>query len=162
MIDVMASSVLNAPIASVWPFLRDFGAIGLWLPGVKSCQIEGDDPGDRVGAIRRLEMGDVGLIREQLLALSDTDCAVTFSIIESALPIWNYRSTIQLLPVTDGDRTFIRWKGQFETDPDHAATMQARMPTLIYQPAFDKLASRLVGNHQHDLQGDRVRFPNHL
>ncbi|KDE19071.1 polyketide cyclase [Acetobacter aceti 1023] len=145
MIEVMASSVLNAPIASVWPLVRDFGSIGLWLPGVKSCQIEGDDPGDRVGAIRRLEMGDVGLIREQLLALSDTDYAVTFSIIESALPIWNYRSTIQLLPVTDGDRTFIRWKGQFEADPDHATAMQVRMPTLIYQPAFDMLASRLSG-----------------
>lgn len=145
MIEVMASSVLNAPIASVWPFLRDFGAIGQWLPGVKSCQIEKDDPGDRVGAIRRLEMGDVGLIREQLLTLSDTDHAVTFSIIESALPIRNYHSTIQLLPVTDEDRTFIRWKGQFEADPNHAAAMQARMPTLIYQPAFNKLASRFSG-----------------
>ncbi|AOW49612.1 SRPBCC family protein [Acetobacter ascendens] len=145
MIDVMASSILNAPVTSVWPLLRDFGSIGQWLPGVKSCQIEGDDPGDRVGAIRRLEMDDVGLIREQLLALSDTDYAVTFSIIESALPIWNYRSTIRLLPVTDGDRTFIRWKGQFETNPDHAAAMQARMPTLIYQPAFDKLANKLLG-----------------
>ncbi|ARW11341.1 SRPBCC family protein [Acetobacter ascendens] len=145
MIDVMASSILNAPVTSVWPLLRDFGSIGQWLPGVKSCQIEGDDPGDRVGAIRRLEMDDVGLIREQLLALSDTDYAVTFSIIESALPIWNYRSTIRLLPVTDGDRTFIRWKGQFETNPDHAAAMQARMPTLIYQPAFDKLTNKLLG-----------------
>ncbi|QHC36393.1 SRPBCC family protein [Komagataeibacter xylinus] len=145
MIDVMASAVLDAPIAAVWPFVRDFGAIGRWLPGVKSCQIEGGDPGDRVGAIRRLEMGDVGLIREQLLALSDTDHAVTFSIIESALPIWNYQSTIMLLPVTDGDRTFIRWKGRFEANPDHAAAMQARMPTLIYQPAFDTLAGRLSG-----------------
>lgn len=144
MIDVMASSVLNAPITSVWPLIRDFGSIGDWLPGVKSCQIEKDDPGDRVGAIRQLEMGDVGLIREQLLALSDTDHTMTFSIIESALPIWNYRSTISLFPVTDGDRTFIRWKGEFEVDPDHAAIMQARMPTLIYQPAFDSLGRRLA------------------
>ncbi|GLH29647.1 hypothetical protein WSS15_22970 [Acetobacter pasteurianus] len=53
MIEVMASSVLNAPIASVWPLVRDFGSIGQWLPGVKSCRIEGNEPGDRVGAIRR-------------------------------------------------------------------------------------------------------------
>ncbi|NHN84318.1 SRPBCC family protein [Acetobacter musti] len=145
MTDVMASSVLDAPVLSVWSLIRDFGAIGDWLPGVKSCRIEGDDPGDRVGAIRRLEMGDVGLIREQLLALSDMDHAVTFSIIESALPIRNYRSTIRLFPVTDGDRTFIRWQGRFEADPDHAAAMQARMPELIYQPAFDSLAGRLSG-----------------
>ena len=162
MIDVMASSVLHAPIASVWPLIRDFGSIGKWLPGVKSCQVEGDDPGDRVGAIRRLEMGDVGLIREQLLALSDTDHAVTFSIIESALPIWNYRSTIRLWPVTDGDRTFIRWKGRFEADPDHAAAMRTRMPVQIYQPAFDRLASRVCGAPLADnLEPAPFRSMNH-
>lgn len=145
MIEVMTSSILDAPVASAWALIRDFGSIGTWLPGVKSCQIEGDDPGDRVGAIRRLEMEDVGMIREQLLALSDTDHAVTFSIIESALPIRNYRSTLRLFPVTDGNRTFIRWKGRFEADADHAAAMQERMPVQIYQAAFNKMAERLSG-----------------
>jgi hypothetical protein len=144
MIHVTASSVIDAPVASVWGVIRDFGAIGNWLPGVKSCVIEGAEPGDRIGAIRRIEMGDVGIIREQLLALSDVDHEVTFSIVESALPIWNYRSTIRLFPVTDGDRSFIRWSGQFEAAPDHAAAMEARMPTDIYQPAFDRLAAILA------------------
>ncbi|MFT8715093.1 SRPBCC family protein [Gluconobacter potus] len=144
MIHVMASSVLPASVSSVWGLIRDFGALGKWLPGVKSCVIEGDEAGDRVGAIRRLEMGDVGVIREQLLALSDVDHAVAFSIIESALPIGNYRSTISLLPITDGDRTFIQWRGQFEAPVEHAASMEARMPTHIYQPAFDRLAEILA------------------
>ncbi|MFT8327791.1 SRPBCC family protein [Gluconobacter oxydans] len=144
MIHVMASSVLPASVSSVWGLIRDFGALGNWLPGVKSCAIEGDEPGDRVGAVRRLEMGDVGVIREQLLALSDVDHAVTFSIIEAALPIGNYRSTISLLPITDGDRTFIQWRGQFEAPVEHAASMEARMPREIYQPAFDRLAEILT------------------
>lgn len=144
MIHVMASSVINASVSAVWGLLRDFGAIGNWLPGVKSCVIEGDDPGDRVGAIRRLEMGDVGVIREKLLALSDVDHAVTFSIVESALPIRNYRSTISLLPITDGDRTFIQWRGQFEVPAEHATDMETRMPKHIYQPAFDRLAEILA------------------
>ncbi|WP_291364315.1 SRPBCC family protein [Acetobacter sp. UBA5411] len=144
MIHVMASSVINAPISSVWKLIRDFGALGRWLPGVKSCVIEGDDSGDRVGAIRRVEMGDVGVIREQLLALSDVDHAVTFSIIESALPIRNYRSTISLLPITASNGTFIQWRGQFEASANHAASMEARMPTQIYQPAFDRLAEILA------------------
>lgn len=144
MINVMASSVITAPVSSVWGVIRDFGALGRWLPGVKSCVIESDDPGDRVGAIRRVEMGGVGVIREQLLALSDVDYAVTFSIIESTLPIRNYRSTIALLPITDGDRTFIQWRGQFEASAEHAASMEARMPTHIYQPAFDRLVDILA------------------
>jgi hypothetical protein len=67
-----------------------------------------------------------------------------FSIIESALPISNYRSAIILLPITDGDRTFIQWRGQFEAPLEHAASMEARMPTDIYQPAFDRLAEILA------------------
>lgn len=144
MIHVMASSVIDAPVSSVWNLIRDFGALSRWLPGVKSCVIEGDDPGDRVGAIRRLEMGDVGVIREQLLALSDVDHAVTFSIIESALLIRNYLSTISLLPITAINGTFIQWRGQFEAPVDHAASMEARMPTQIYQPAFDRLSEILA------------------
>lgn len=144
MIHVMASSVLPASVSSVWGLVRDFGALGNWLPGVKSCVMEGDESGDQVGAIRRLEMGDVGVIREQLLALSDVDHAVTFSIIESALPIGNYRSTISLLPITKSDHTFIQWRGQFEAPVEHAASMEARMPTQIYQPAFDRLAEILA------------------
>ncbi|WP_215751822.1 SRPBCC family protein [Gluconobacter sp. P5E10] len=144
MIHVMASSVIPASVPSVWQLVRDFGALGRWLPGVKSCVIEGDESGDRVGAIRRVEMGDVGLLREQLLALSDVDHAVTFSIVESALPIRNYRSTISLLPITASDGTFIQWRGQFEAPVEHAASMEARMPTDIYQPAFDRLAEILV------------------
>lgn len=145
MLQVMASSVITAPLVSVWAVVRDFGAIGDWLPGVKSCVLEGHDPGDGIGAIRRLEMEDVDLIREQLLALSDTDHDITFSIIEAQLPIWNYRSTLSLLPITDGDRTAIFWKGQFEAAPEHALAMAARMPTDIYQPAFDRLAMRFSG-----------------
>ncbi|MCP1214418.1 SRPBCC family protein [Acetobacter okinawensis] len=144
MIHVIASSVIHAPVPAVWGLIRDFGTLGNWLPGVKTCVIEGDDAGDRVGAIRRLEMGDVGVIREQLLALSDVDHAMMFSIIESALPIRNYRSTISLLPITNGDHTFIQWRGQFEAPVEHAASMEARMPVEIYQPAFERLAEILV------------------
>lgn len=34
MIHVMASSVLPASVSSVWGLIRDFGALGKWLPGV--------------------------------------------------------------------------------------------------------------------------------
>ncbi len=146
MIHVMASSIIPASVPSVWRLVRDFGTLGRWLPGVKSCEIEGNEPGDRVGAIRCVEMEDVGLIREQLLALSDVDHAVTFSIVESALPIRNYRSTISLLAITASDGTFIQWRGQFEASPEHAASMEARIPTQIYQPAFDRLAEILASD----------------
>lgn len=33
MIHVMASSVLNAPVSSVWGLIRDFGALGRLVAG---------------------------------------------------------------------------------------------------------------------------------
>ncbi|MCQ8241656.1 SRPBCC family protein [Rhizosaccharibacter radicis] len=139
---VKASSVIDAPIEHIWTIVRDFGAIADWLPGTRGCQVEGD--ADRIGAIRRLDMGDAGIIHEQLLGLSDAEHRVDFAITESALPISGYQATIQLLPVSDGNRTFISWSARFEAAPEHAAEMTARMPRDIYQPAFDTLKQRFA------------------
>lgn len=140
----MARRIIYAPVNLVSPLIRNFGSIGEGPPGLKNCLIEEKETGERAGAIRRLDMADAGLIREQRLALSDTNYAATFSIIESALPISNYRSTLSLLSVTDGTRTFIRWNGQFEGDAQDAVVMQARMPVQIYQTAFNNLVSIIL------------------
>ena len=142
MIRVMASSVIDAPVETVWPLLRDFGAISRWLPGVSASVLDdGADP-DKVGATRRLTFQDGSQMRERLLALSDADTAVTFAIIESELPIANYVSTIQLQRVTDGERSYITWSGEFDTPADRAADMARRMREDIYQPGFDALKRR--------------------
>ena len=141
MINVQASSVIDAPSHKVWPIVRDFAAVAEWLPGVRSCVVEGDGLGDRLGAIRRLDMGEAGIIREQLRGLSDAAYRFDFAIIETSLPIIDYRSTIRLRPITNGDRTFISWSGNFDTPPEHAAEMTARMPRDIYQPGLDGIAA---------------------
>ena len=120
MIRVFASSVIEAPVEAIWPILRDFGAT------------------------RRLTFADGGRTQEQLLALSDIDTTVTFAIIESELPIENYVSTIRLQRVTDGDRSFVTWSGEFDTPPDRAADMDRRMREDIYQPGFDALKRRFA------------------
>lgn len=142
MIRITASSVINAPIETVWVQVRDFGAINQWLPGVAESVIEdGADP-DKIGATRRLTFADGGKMREQLLALSDADTTVTFAIIESELPIENYVATIRLQRVTDGERSFITWSGEFDANPGHEADMARRMREDIYQPGFDSLKQR--------------------
>lgn len=142
MVRVMASSVIDAPVETVWPLLRDFGAISQWLPGVSASVLDDGAAPDKVGATRRLTFQDGSRMRERLLALSDADAAVTFAIIESELPIANYVSTIRLQRVTDGGRSYITWSGEFDTPPDRAADMARRMREDIYQPGFDALKRR--------------------
>ena len=146
MISVFASSVIDAPVEEVWKIVGDFGSIGDWLPGVVSCHIQEGGAPDRIGSVRLLDMGEIGTLHEKLLALSETEHTVTFAIVESPLPIQDYRSTIRLLPVTDGGKSYISWAGEFEATPEHAGEMRTRMPRDVYQPAFDTLKRRFAAS----------------
>lgn len=66
------SQVIDASVEEVWELVREFDSFKTWHPLCTECRIEGEDPSDRVGAIRNFVMaGDH--IREKLVALSDYD-----------------------------------------------------------------------------------------
>ncbi len=138
-IQVKASSVIPAPVDRVWALLRDFNGLPAWLPGVTQSRIEEGGAPDRIGSVRRLELADGAVLREKLLALSDWERSVTYSILESQLPIRDYKSTIRVRPVTDGDLSFITWEGEFDAVGDAAAAMKRRMLHDIYYPGFEGL-----------------------
>jgi len=78
---VYVSSIISAPAAKVWKVVRDFNALPNWHPLVANSRIEGGEPADRVGCIRAFRLSDGGVIREQLLALSDFDYCCVYSIL---------------------------------------------------------------------------------
>ena len=145
MIRVMASSVINAPVQEIWALVRDFSALSEWLPGVASGTLDEGGTANGIGSTRRLVFADGGTMREKLLGLSEQDTSITFAIIESELPIKDYVSTIRLQPVTDGDRSYISWTGEFEVTGDQHEQMAQRMKHDIYQPGFDSLRKRFEG-----------------
>ena len=67
--------------------------------------------------MRHFRLKDGGIIREQLLTLSDYDYQCTYSILESPMGVENYVATLKLTPVTDGDRTFAEWWAEFDCAP---------------------------------------------
>jgi hypothetical protein len=71
MIRVYSSSVIDAPADRVWEVVRDFNGLPDWHPLIADSRIEGGLAADRVGCIRNFRTRDGGLIREQLLTLSD-------------------------------------------------------------------------------------------
>ena len=115
MAKVYRSAVIDAPIDAVWAYVRDFNALPKWHPAIASSEIENGWPGDRVGCVRRFtRKSDGGLLREQLLSLSDAEHAFTYNILVSPMPVANYVAGVSLTPITKGNLTFAQWWAEFD------------------------------------------------
>ena len=139
---VYISSVIGAPADRIWQTVRDFNALPDWVPAVRESRIEGGQPSDQVGCVRAFRLEDGGFLRERLLALSDYDYSVTYSILESPMGVENYIATLKLVPVTDGGRTFAEWTAEFDCEPAAEAELVANIGNNVFQAAFDALKVR--------------------
>ena len=117
MVEVRRSTVIDAPLDAVWTVLRDFNGHDRWHPAVAESVIEDGRRSDEVGCVRRFRMVDGGVLREQLLRLSDEERSMTYCILEAPIPLIDYVATLSLSPVTDGERTFWEWRSTFRTPP---------------------------------------------
>ncbi len=120
---VFVSRVVDAPAGKVWTMIRRFDAVAEWLPFVKSSPIEdGGDP-TRVGCVRILTQTDGEVFREVLLALSDAERFYSYTFVSSPVPVHDHRTTLRVLPITDGDRSYVEWSSRFDIDPKYEAQL---------------------------------------
>lgn len=143
MVKVYTSSVLDAPSDDVWAEIRDFNALPRWHPAIADSYIELKQPADKIGCVRNFTLKTGGRIRERLLALSDYDYSVTYSILDSPMEIRNYIATLKLTPITDGNRTFAEWTAEFECAADRARQLAQDIGQDVFQVGFDALKERL-------------------
>lgn len=137
---VYASTVISADAGDVWTYLRGFGNLHEWLPGVSECAIEDGAP-LAPGAVRRVE-GAGGVFRERLLSLDDEDRSLTYTTIECPLPMHDYRATCRVAPVTDTGEAFVEWYGTFEADdPEKIAKILIKG---VYVPGLESLHKRFA------------------
>jgi uncharacterized protein YndB with AHSA1/START domain len=145
MIRVYSSSVIDAPADRVWEVVRDFNGLPDWHPLIADSRIEGGLAADRVGCIRNFRTRDGGLIREQLLTLSDYDYECSYAILESPMGVDNYVATLKLTPITDGNRTFAEWSAEFDCDEARERELSQAIGQGVFQGGFDALKRRLAG-----------------
>ena len=143
MIRVTRSAVIDAPIERVWAVLRDFNSHTAWHPVVAESQIEGGEPSDQIGCVRRFTLRDGHRIREQLLALSDRDHVSTYCILDASVPLRRYVATLQLKRVTDGERTFWHWQSTFDAPPGRERELADMVGTEVYEDGFEGLRAYL-------------------
>src|SRR5216683_1799531 len=131
MIRVTRSAVIDAPIERVWAVLRDFNSHTAWHPVVAESEIEGGEPSDQIGCVRRFTLRDGNRIREQLLALSDREHISTYCILDASVPLRRYVATLQLKRVTDGERTFWHWQSTFDAPPGRERELADMVGTAV-------------------------------
>jgi len=120
---VFVSRVVDAPAEKVWTTIRRFDAVAEWLPFVKSSPIEdGGDP-TRLGCVRILTQTDGEVFREVLLALSDAERFYSYTFVSSPVPVRDHRTTLCVLPITDGSRSYVEWSSRFDIDAKNAAQL---------------------------------------
>jgi NADPH2:quinone reductase len=145
MVRVVRSCIIDAPIDTVWAILRDFNDHDRWHPAVRVSRIEEGRAPSEIGCVRDFELTDGGVIREQLLSLSDKDFTLTYCILDASVPLANYVATIQLRPVTDGDRTFWHWESRFDPPPAQELELAAMVGRDIYEGGFEAVRKLLTG-----------------
>ena len=136
MVKVDKSTVIDAPIERVWAVLRDFNGHESWHPAVAESRIENENPADKIGAVRNFRLEDGGVLREQLLALSDREHSFSYCLLDTPIPLFNYVAHVALKPVTDGNRTFWQWRSSFTTPEGREEELQRVVGEDIYMQGF--------------------------
>lgn len=147
MVSVKESAVIDVPIEEVWHWLRDFNSHKDWHPAIADSHIEGDLPPDTVGAVRSFTLTDGGALREQLIRLDDNKRELSYCLIDSPLPLYDYVAEIRLKPVTDGARTFWQWESKFNPPPDRASELKELVARGIYRAGMRALERYLRARH---------------
>jgi hypothetical protein len=134
------STVLNHPLETVWDLIRDFNNYPAYIDGVTESMIEDDRRGDEIGAVRRFcYLGN--WIKQRLAGHSDQAHSLTYAGIDP-LPFpsdllpeapgpTRYEGTMHLLPVVEGNRTFIEWAVELDTAPEDADRWRALFQSWI-------------------------------
>ncbi len=133
MLTVSETVDLNAPAATVWKTLADFGAPARYLKAVERCELQRHDGGTE----RTLYLKGGGTIRERLVLSNDQERALRYTIVESPLPVNDYVSTVRVEALGDG-RCRVIWTSTF--DARDASDDEARAAIAgIYRMGFDGL-----------------------
>lgn len=143
---VTVSPVIDAPIEKVWARIRDFNGLPSWHPRMVKSEIEGGRPSDEIGCVRRFQIASGAMVREKLLAFSDDDHSVTYSILETPQPISNHEATLSLRPITDGNRTYAEWTATFDAPAEEADKVAEGMGTNVFQGGFNALKAHFTEN----------------
>ena len=138
-----ASAVIPAPVEQVWEVARDFNGLPGWHPAIEGCSLDSGGPAE-VGAVRRLTLGDGGVVVERLLRLDDVDRVCTYEILESPFAVRRYVATFTFAPVTDTGQTFGQWWAEYDAEAADEADLTALFAGGVFAGGLAGLQERFA------------------
>jgi len=107
--EVNIKGTIKAPADEVWKLVGDFGALNTFVEAVAKCTTDALG----VGAVRTLTLQDGGVVKEKLESLDNEKRVLEYSILESPMPIKNYKGKMVVNKLSDNKSEFI-WSSTFE------------------------------------------------
>ncbi|MCW8084148.1 SRPBCC family protein [Sabulicella glaciei] len=142
---VWCSTVIDAPAAKVWSVIRDFAGMGGWHEDITKMHMLGGVRSDKISGTRDFLFGE-GHLNEVLLHLDDEEMSYSYYITKSPLPWMHYVSGPRLWRVTDGERCFGSWFGDWVASPQDDLTLMPNTEQNVYLKAFETVAAQLAGS----------------
>ena len=135
-LEVTKSAEIPASPETVWKTIAEFCSIGQWHPVVEKCEPSKMDGKN----VRTLSLKGGGTIKEEQTAVDDADMKYSYKILESPLPVSDYKSTLQVKKSGSGSK--VTWKGTFDAKgaPDAKAE---EVIGGIYEAGFKGIADKV-------------------
>jgi hypothetical protein len=108
--EARAEITIDRPADDVWDVVGNFGDL-LWMPGIESCELDGDD--------RILGMFGMRIVERQF-ARDAEERTLTYGIVDGDMKPEVHRATITVMPAGSG--SFVTW--DVETDDNMVEVMQ--------------------------------------
>ena len=127
----------EAGVDDVWKVVGDFGGL------LEALGVPFELEGEGIGQTRKISMGAEPTV-ERLEEHDAETRRVVYSIVAGALPLRDYRSTMQLRPAGDG-RTHLTWSSTFEAADGTSEEDACALVRGIYQGGMAGLQKHFGG-----------------
>ena len=132
MTKVNLSTSIGIPPEQLWDFIGKFETLPDWHPAVETSELAEE------GSVRRLKLVGGGTIVERLERIDEDERLYSYSIVDSPLPVANYKATIRVRDEAGGERSIVEWSSEFDaagaSDSEAIKAIQD-----VYQTGLDNL-----------------------
>ena len=137
MANVSMKSIINAPAEEVWATISDFNGLPNYLEAVVVSRLEGEG----VGCVRIFSLADGTEIIEKLLRFDSEARSLTYSILESSLPMDDYVATMDLTEESELSCQ-LHWHSEFGFKEDSTEEEAVKTVEGVYSLGFKGLKKR--------------------
>ena len=141
MAKVHVSTVLHVPAQAVWNMIGGFNELARWHPAV----VRSEESREADATIRRLTLIDGGTVTARLERHDERERSYSYTIIETPLPVAEYRAHLRVRESEDGLSCTVDWSSEFDATEDALESDTVRAIRGVYESGFENLR-RLFGN----------------